>query len=311
MMRAFLSQLFWILSFVALTCWAIIWLGNGEATSGANSYIAGVIDKQAHLHATPAPRIIFVGGSNLAMGLDSEFVERSLGKPVVNLGVNAGLGLRFMLNQVKPALHAGDTVVLVPEYEQFYGHLNGGLTLLEVLTIFPEGWRYLDSPQQYAVVLGEFPMLVQGMAANIPRRWQTRTGFIATRASYNAWGDITTHLDRPSPANIGDLFLFTSAEKNFDADTLAVINTFHTEANRAGARVLLAYPPLPALQFEQNRAQLELVHTRLERDTRVPLLGAPRDWVYPVAYFFDTVYHLNRQGRHVRTTQLIRALAQQ
>jgi len=309
MMRAFLSQIFWLLGLVALTCLVIIWLGNGEATSGANSYIAGVMDKEARLHATPAPRVIFVGGSNLAMGLDSETLERALGAPVVNMGVNAGFGLRFMLNQVKPALRPGDTVIIAPEYEQFYGHLNGGLTLLEMLTIFPAGWRYLDTPQQYAVVLGELPVLIQGMAATIPRRWQTRTSFSATRASYNAWGDITTHLDQPSPANVAEMSLFTPGEKIFDADTLAGLNAFHSEAQRAGADVLIAYPPLPTIQFEQNRVQIERVHARLQNETRVTLLGAPRDWVYPVAYFFDTVYHLNRQGRQARTAQLLRTLA--
>ena len=57
---------------------------------------------------------MFVGGSNLAFGIDSREVEQRTGYRVVNMGMGFNMGLRFMLAVVRPHIHAGDVVVWCP-----------------------------------------------------------------------------------------------------------------------------------------------------------------------------------------------------
>jgi len=293
---------------IALTYLIIIIGANAGHTTGYNSYIASIIDKQRLLETTPSPKIIFIGGSNLVMGLDSPRVEQALGMPVVNMGVNAGFGLRFMLNQVKPHIGKGDVIVIVPEYEQFYGHLNGSTTLIEALTIFPQAIVYLDSPDQYAMILSELPVFMQGMLTNWIGNLRPRDGFAATRQSFNSQGDMLAHLDVPSPVDISQLTLFTEAERTINDETIRVINQFDTNAKQVGAQVFVIFPPLPEKQARENREQIEAIYKHLQQQSSMTLLGAPTDYVFPVSYFFDTVYHLNRQGRDARTEKVINAL---
>ncbi|KAA6307943.1 hypothetical protein EZS27_040384 [termite gut metagenome] len=45
-------------------------------------------------------RIIFVGGSNLAFGIDSKMITDSLHIDVINYGLSAGIGLKYMIDDV-------------------------------------------------------------------------------------------------------------------------------------------------------------------------------------------------------------------
>lgn len=85
--------------------------------SGQKKCIARTIEKHLRLEKTPPPRTILVGGSNVSFGFDSRLLEEGLGKPVINMGLAAGLGIEFMLNEVRSHISAGDTVLLSFEYD--------------------------------------------------------------------------------------------------------------------------------------------------------------------------------------------------
>src|SRR5512138_1550398 len=89
-----------------------------------NKYIAAIQDKEALLLNTKSPRIIFVGGSNLAFGIDSKRVEEELGLSVINFGLHADLGMETSLNFIEKHAAPGDIIVLVPEYEYFEDSLE-------------------------------------------------------------------------------------------------------------------------------------------------------------------------------------------
>ncbi|HPG73671.1 MAG TPA: hypothetical protein PLM49_05215, partial [Bacteroidales bacterium] len=63
--------------------------------------MAAIIDKHKRIDSIKSPKIIFAGGSNLPFGIDSKMIQDSLHTPVVNLGLHAGLGLDFMLNELQ------------------------------------------------------------------------------------------------------------------------------------------------------------------------------------------------------------------
>ena len=61
-----------------------------------DGYLQAYNKKCQLLEDTPSPRIIFVGGSNLAFGLDSQRIKDSLNINVINYGLHAGIGLKYM-----------------------------------------------------------------------------------------------------------------------------------------------------------------------------------------------------------------------
>ena len=78
------------------------------------------LKKRSVLRDKPGPRIVFVGGSSVAHGIDSKLIEKGLGRPVVNMGLHAGLGICYNMASALPCLHKGDVVFLLPEYSNYY-----------------------------------------------------------------------------------------------------------------------------------------------------------------------------------------------
>ena len=64
-----------------------------------NQYLNAYNHKQRLLNEVPSPRIIFMGGSNTAFGINSRMVEDSLKLPVINHGLHGGIGLRFPMTE--------------------------------------------------------------------------------------------------------------------------------------------------------------------------------------------------------------------
>src|SRR5262245_56977492 len=63
-----------------------------------NDYMAAMIDKSERLAHLASPRIVVIGGSNSAFGLDGEELEKAFHRPVVNMSMHGGLGFEFMVN---------------------------------------------------------------------------------------------------------------------------------------------------------------------------------------------------------------------
>lgn len=60
------------------------------------NYQASLIDKVERLESIQEPKIVLIGDSNLAFGIDSERIEEAFGMPVVNMGLHGGWEVRSM-----------------------------------------------------------------------------------------------------------------------------------------------------------------------------------------------------------------------
>ncbi|MBI3914738.1 MAG: hypothetical protein HY327_11220 [Chloroflexi bacterium] len=310
-MKGFFLKCLWLVFLVAATNWGLISIINNGKNSGVNGYLGAIQDKEIRLAATPSPKIIFVGGSNIALGLDSERVEKEVQMPVVNMGLNAGLGLRFMLNQVKPQIKAGDLIVIIPEYEQFYTHLSGGTTLVEVLALHPPAFAYLDTLEQYGVVLREYPAFIQGVGRVIGENLDARDHFVINRQSYNRYGDIVAYLGRESIGDVAHQTLFAPGQTlEFQTRAVDYLNEFIDFSHSRRANVLVLFPPIPDIQYGQSQIAIDTVYQRLKAGLNIPVVSTPVQFVFPVAFFYDTVYHLNAEGRNARTTRVISEIRQ-
>ena len=277
-----------------------------ERDWGKYSFLSAIVDKNHRLHSTPSPRIIFVGGSNLAFGVDSPLVEREMEMPVVNMGLHAALGLRYMLTHVQSGLGAGDLVVVIPEYEQFYDYVDGKETLLDMLLVFPEGVQYLSSPYQIGAIVAGMPISLQNMV----RAKLDRVVFgprpledaIYYRGGFNVEGDVVSHLNEPSK-DISSLGFGISGSTS--DESIRIMSEFNRLAELKGARVFYTFPAIPKSGYLKVQTKLSTLCHTFQMQNDLTFLGAPQDYILSDNSFYDTVYHLNRQGRQVRTTKLI------
>jgi len=270
--------------------------------------------KHERLRAPGRGRIIIAGGSNVAFGVDSSRLQSALHRPAVNLGLHGGVGLAFMLNEVVDGTRAGDLVVLVPEYEHFYGHLMyGELVAAELLQHNWPAFKYFNTRQQLGHLAINFPTLTgQEAFALLEEAKQSlrgsRTDFVEStvyrRDAFDALGDMVAHLkEAPKPRQVVSSVqrlhgVFNHAAVRALAESVKAIQA-------RGADVVVVYPPVAESYWQKNRDVIEELAGRLSRQW---MTSRPDDWVYDDGLFYDSAYHLNRDGRAQRTERLLELL---
>ena len=281
MLRVLARLLGLVLAVAALMGFILFVLPDG------NDYAKATLDKHHRLDSLPSPKLVFVGGSNLAYGLDSERVERAFGMPVVNMGMNAYFGLRFLLDEVIPSLKARDVLVLSLEAEMFrvqdqFNAADGRNTdLLMMVKTRPASLAYVPWPLRRRI-LEAIPEAVQLKTVRIlgdllhGGRAPKLLDKIESRAGFNAHGDLISHIG-------------VEWSQPLDPGTNLVACPLD--------------PRIPAL-LRESREQLE------KRQVRLILLPAPMPRTYYQAQVaaVDAAARGNRRGRTRPTSRATGAL---
>lgn len=276
----------------------------GDAVEKSD-FMGAIADKHKRLESISGKKIIFAGGSNLAFGLDSKRVEDSIGLPVVNLGLHAGLGLDFILNELNASIKKEDVVFLSIEY---YLGSKGMYELQQnAISYFPEALSYVQSAppkpfEQLRYLLNDRIENIKTNLGYVISRLRNKPSKTAYRRKYfNKQGDSEGHLNLESNSALAD----GGEMYYYHWEGISKLNIFYEQARAKGVRVYFIYTNYPVSQFELNKKTIEKYQQDLQRELLIPILGAPQDFVYPDSYFFDTVYHLNRKGRENRTVKVI------
>jgi hypothetical protein len=267
-------------------------------------YYSAIIDKHKRLQNIKPPRIIFVGGSNLAFGLDSELIEKAIKMNAVNMGIKADVGLRYNLSEIEPYIKQGDVIVIIPEYEEFFGDcFEGGEALAIVFFNFPEGRKYLKSSKQYFAVLRSYPRALRINLFNLLMGRRFHLPFDYCRKAFNVYGDSVGHLNKgPQPS--GNI-QYSELKGDMNKDVIPALNSFKVYAEKNGAKLFFIYPCLMDIQYERNEEKINLLNNTLKKKMDISMLSTPSEYVFPKPYFYDTVYHFTGEGRRIRTLKII------
>lgn len=281
--------------------------------------------KNARLAALPSPKIVLIGGSNLAYGADSLTIEETTSCPVVNMGLNGFLGARFLLSEPVEHLESGDLAVIAFEYDTFFSPADGRPdSLFGVAKARTEALELMTWKQRLQVLqlapyiaqakvlrlLGEAERIVlNGLSgreirpADYPSSEEEQfVAAIETLAGFNDRGDLTSHLDVDYPyINFDGLDL---TPENFDPATVDLVIDFVRRMEARGVRVLVSFTPTARDYYEANRWGVDEVHRRLVEAVPDAMPRPPEDFLFDRGDFFDTVYHLRREPRAERSRML-------
>ncbi|QQR85778.1 MAG: hypothetical protein IPJ76_14380 [Flavobacteriales bacterium] len=267
-------------------------------------FMGGMERKHQRLAAVDAPRLIIVGGSNGAFGINSTALEQAVGRPVVNMCLHASLGYRFMLNEVRGSLREGDLVLLVLEHSQFQEPDKRANELYAALERYPPAWAFVPSEALPEVGLTYAVRKYQTAVENVVDPWVGAPEEVYLASGFDERGDLLTHLERQRTV--------MREAKPMRGDTLAfhpqfwsLTARFLLDAEAAGARVCFSWPCQKASSVNP---MLDGYMAERLRKSGACVLGRPHDQVYPDSLFYDTRYHLAGEGRELRTQQLIKDL---
>ena len=304
--RAFFGSLTQV---VLLTGAMIVLLFVGIRPDPAH-YFAGSLRQIQLLKNIPSPRIILVGGSNVSLGLDAALMQQTLGVPVINDGLHAGLGLA-PLRELEEYIRAGDVIILSLEYNLFADQevMDGDSAFLsDWIEYSPRRIEYLSKPWQETP--GIYAIMLQRKVNRQVNTYlfggsldQVRNLFVGTKYDLN--GDFIGHLQATS-TNPQKIPATPYPVSVIQEDIFVFLENFNRIAQEKGARV---YFEAPASRQSNCKATGEAPMANFfkvfQERSSIPLLTPLEEICLPNKYFFDTEYHLNAQGREIRTKRLI------
>ncbi len=308
---------FWLAAVLGFVLMTVAWLVGMEAQLGVptptSRWVFEAYEKKTRIAAaTPSPRFLIVGGSSALFGLDSAALSRAWGHPVVNMAVNAGLGLSYILWQARQTAQAGDMILLSLEYALFVDDDRPNAQIVDYAIARDNAYlRHLP------------PWRVAWFAAALsPDRWwqglRPLNDSPITNGLYGGYhigasGDqIHTALSDRTPTEALEL----AASRVWDYGARAQVSRGGWSELAAFARwaraarvCLIAVPPGFLVQAHYasdpvERAFFDGLPARV-RGLGISYFGQPRAFMYPTDWFFNTDYHLQDWARHEHTRRIL------
>jgi len=271
-----------------------------------DSFMVAMIDKHAYANSVKSPRIIFCGGSNLAFGINSKKIADSVGLPVVNLGLHAGLGLDFMLSEVKAVSRPSDIIIFSPEY---FLTSDGSYKLKKLAErVYPLSKQFTHLTLRQ--LINDY--FVEDLQYNLsktlgrltPETEIARPATVYSRSSYNKYGDVVRNFE-PNPSHA---FLNNYSMEYSHFEGIELLNNFKLNADKEGIRTYFIYPCFPASLYKAKRKVIEKYADDIQTSLKIKILNRPISEVYNDSLFYNTEYHLIPQGRELRTQKIIKLL---
>lgn len=292
-----------------------------------------IVVKQRLSDSISSPqRIIFLGGSSALFGIDAQKIAAKTDLPSINMGLHAGMRLQQVLSVGEDVVRQGDIVVLILEVP-YYSCGQAAWDNWQLRNALAWDRSYFNNlslgTRIKAILDGGRPSLIFDILASklgsivAPRNYVGRLEALAPTdsiwARYRS-GNLRTSNFKFSAYNIDDRgdMLENKGEKysgsgvpanepgNICSDILPVFTSFVTRMKNKDVRVLVAHTPY-LIDGTPSPGWREAEKTFLQdvSSTGAEVLDLREELFFPRAYFFDTPYHLNDQGRREWTKTVI------
>lgn len=269
-----------------------------------DSLYFSVLDKNLLLQKTNGPRIIFIGGSNLSFGLNSQVIKDSLQLNPVNTAIHAHIGMAYMLDLVSKHIKKGDVIVIAPEFNQFYDDFSyGGEELLITATC--------DNPLnilklktiQLRNIIKFTPGLISKLNIFDYLFYKQAKFDIYSRNAFNIYGDATNHWNSKNLTVPPSNYFGSNLNRNVRNDFIK----FNTIVKAKGATCLFTFPCIQGKTYDNCINQVKEVESEMQM-TGIPIISKSETYKFSDSLIYNSVYHLNYIGVQRRTFLLLKDL---
>ncbi|GHT76663.1 hypothetical protein AGMMS50262_15490 [Bacteroidia bacterium] len=264
------------------------------------------VKKDSLLANVPSPRIIFIGGSNLSFGLNSQEIKDSLYLNPINTAINASIGIKYMLENAIRYAKEGDIMVVIPEYPHFFRDWNYGSEEL-FRTVFDANKSNIKL-LNFEQIHNCFPYAGKFIFSKF-RKYEyvdIKESDVYSVNSFNKFGDVDAHWYLENRQN--------EFEPSGKIDTTkynpVVMDELKHIANKLqekGCIMLISYPCFQESSFNNSKESIKKVEQEIQTNDFF-VLGSPEKYMMPDSLMFNTPYHINKQGVELRTKLLVEDL---
>lgn len=283
-----------------------------------NTFSAGLNEKFDRLCSIEEEKIIIVGGSSVAFGIDTPLMEEHLGRQVVNFGLYAALGTKLMLDLSRANINEGDIVILAPELDpQTLSLYFSSEHTLEALDDDYSMAHYIRGDAKLSLLGGLWKHAGKKLSyikAGIP----DPTGVYNSK-SLNEYGDVKYEQTDSNGnilwerrENVMQLYydpakLITLTEDIISPEFIDYLNEYISFCERRGATVCFSYCPMNRLAIAEGTSEEDIsaFTDHLEKSIECEFISYIDSYIINEGYFYDTNFHLNEAGVLLRTKTLI------
>lgn len=268
------------------------------------NYQAALLDKNERLCSIEGPKIVLVGNSNLAFGIDSPMIEEAFDMPVVNMGMHGGLGNPFNEQAAVQNICEGDIIIL--SYSNFDDHDVIKNQELAWITIenHVELYSYVR-PKDWPDMIKAYPTYLKDCL----ELWSQGIGNMDSndeysRLQFNEYGDnIYERSSLINPEALAEVHI-----PEIGDDTIRRINELNRTITEQGATLLVTAYPTPIVDNTPDRAEYEALTRELSQRLDCPVISKYEDYMMDPSYFYNSYLHLTNEGASIRTQMLINDL---
>jgi hypothetical protein len=285
-------------------------LGNPLGHEGSLGVYERYLFKKDRADSIKEPKLIVTSGSNGLYGISAERLEEELGVPSVNMAITAPLGMTYILQQTRSVMRSGDCVIAPLEYSLYESNEFPGMYIDYVISFDPEYFRALSLTQKARFLAAtNMRRFFIGFLRAAFRSPQTLPEALSS-LPLNAYGDTTNNTGQKFDGAAGALENFLLQEEGLSEAALRTLSDFIDDCEKNGVRFFAAYPSLfydKAYLSETTRKKIAALEAFCA-SKNVPVLGKFEDFLYPIGDMYDSLYHLNAEGREKRTRQMVELL---
>ncbi len=276
-----------------------------------DSYYAQLFPMYRRLRETEGKKLVVVGGSNVAFGLDTALMEKLLAEreydyQVCSFGLYGAVGVSAMLELSRDTLKEGDIVVLAFEpVAEVMSSYFGANAFWKCAENAPELLLGLNSTQRSAA-LGSYLSYLQ-------ERWGIRTSGISpsvegvyAKSSF----DEDCNMVYPREGNAMALGFDPAVPVDLAGLTIETgfieeVAAYCAEAQNHGAEVYLSFSPVNRSSLtDSSQEAVDLFFQTCNTAFPCPVISTPNDYILESGWFYDNNFHLNSAGAVLRTCRL-------
>ncbi len=291
----------------------LFWLGSvygqlGAPTGSSEVPYQLILQKSKSVEQAKGPRVLLFGGSSTRYSFKARVLTEELGRPTINFGITAGLQVRYMLEQARKVAKPGDTVVLIPEYSIYEDELHWSM-MDYVLAHDPGYFRALPMPEQLKWA-GSIPFrrLFNGLVSRAKPGWDFK---LYKPDKIDEFGDEVNHLAKDRKAElVNEKQPFKKFERIPTPGIRPLIRSFSKWCKDQNIKLVATYPATIYFpEYDKQPYTATFVRIRvLFQSLQIPIVGLPKDFMYPKDMFFDMEYHLTEEAATVNSRKFAEML---
>ncbi|MBP5242805.1 MAG: hypothetical protein J6Z36_03845, partial [Clostridia bacterium] len=275
----------------------------------SKTYYAILPKMYNRLKNTEGKKIIVVGNSAVAFGLESDLLEREIeGYTVCSFGLYGAIGTKTMMDLSRVNIGEGDIVILAPELME------------QTLSLYFNSefvWNAADGDFGILKYIENQSEMVGGFAGYVGRKYDYFINGAPNPTDVYAADsfDDNCKMIYERPYNQLPLGYDAAGRISYDtaifaSDFIEYINEYNQFVTKQGAKLFFGFTPVNAsgIALGTTTEDIDNFYDYIDEVLDCEILGNPNEYIFDSDWFYDSNVHMNSAGAVVYTAQLVKDL---